>query len=517
MEDSASEARQSILVVDDEPGVLEMFSALLSVSGYKVHTASSGQAALDFLHRRLREASPGEAPVDLVILDVLMPHMNGREVCRRIKSHPMLKYIPVLMVTALGSLQDQITGIETGADDYVNKPFRSEELLIHIRALMRIGQVQQELLGRNIELRALRNFNESILQNMGNGLLTVDRELTVTTLNQAAVALLNCSMAEWMGKSLSSVPQSCAPLRQIIEGTLQDEKPYPYQEISIATDGVTIPLRVSTTLLRDEEDGVSGVICILEDLREIKAMEAEQRRLDRLAMSGEMAASVAHEIRNPLVTLSLGFQYLQKSLGPDSQHQEAIQRLERQVDRLAQIVNEFLAFSRPPKLNPVLCDVTEVLDRAMEISEQYLADKGIEVYREYDPHAGTLYLDTEHMERVFVNLIMNAMDAMASGGELHLRVRMVPAGEWWAEHPPAQQTMPLAQEVVVIEVKDTGEGISPEIMERIFEPFFTVKAKGTGLGLAIVQRIVEEHGGQVSVQSEIGKGTTFTISLPRRV
>ena len=270
-------------------------------------------------------------------------------------------------------------------------------------------------------------------------------------------------------------------------------------------------MRVQASFLRDAETGIIGVIGMVGDLRQAKEMEARQRKLDRFEALSQMTASVAHEIRNPLVTLSLGIRYLEKNLETQSEYQETLQRLQRQVDRLTQIVNEFLAFSRPPSLSLALWDVAQLLDRAMEISDSYLAEKGIAVYREYEPDLGKAYVDSEHLERVFRNLISNAVDALPEGGSLRLRVYACSQGD-----PAAQGVGQDTESALAIQIQDSGVGMPAEVLEHVFEPFYTTKSKGTGLGLTIAQRIIEEHGGRISVQSQVGQGTTFTILLPRR-
>lgn len=500
----------SILVVDDEHGVREMFKALLGVSGYKVYTQPSGAEAIAFLSKVAQQLD-GESPVsiDLVILDVLMPGMSGHELCQWIKTQPLLKYVPVLMVTALGSLQDRIEGVDIGADDYIAKPFRTEELLVRVRALLRIGHVQRELLERNLELRTLRSFNQNVLEHMGNGLLTVDAEQKITFLNPPAARLLNCPAEEWVGRSLSQLPSSYSPLIALIERCLAEVKPLFYREVGIAYDqGREVPLRVNTTLLYDGEGSMNGAVCILEDLSELRAMEEEQRRLDRLAALGQMAATVAHEIRNPLLTLSLGIQFLERKLGGNGTYDDTLDRLNHQVDRLTQIMNEFLAFSRPRQVEFEAVDAIAFLDRIIDGTEAHFTSRDMTVVRQYDASPIQTYLDPEHMERAFTNLILNAADAMEAGGTLAVRARAM----------SGQETSPSAgQDLVVFEFQDTGAGIEPDALGHIFEPFYTTKPKGTGLGLAITQRVVQEHGGKIGVRSEVGRGTTFTISLPRRI
>jgi len=228
-----------------------------------------------------------------------------------------------------------------------------------------------------------------------------------------------------------------------------------------------------------------------------------------------MAANLAHDMRNTLVTLSLGLQYLEKILGPEGRHRETLQRLQRQVDRLNQIVDRFLAFSCPPKLATTSCDVTKVLEKAIKSWENDLTAQGIQVHRDYAQNIGELYLDAEQMEQVFGGLISNAIDAMPDGGHLYLRAYAIPLEQSPSQSSARPEEAPAGE--VVVQVEDTGTGIPPEITERIFEPFFTTKPKSLGLGLTIAQQIVEAHGGCISAQNEPGQGATFTINLPRRV
>jgi len=399
MQHHASQREYGILVValehssSDEQDELELFETWLGASGYKVYKAASGEDSLHFLQERTPGATPGQSPVDLVILDVARLPLDGQEICHRIKSHPLGEHIPVLVVTDLATRHDP--GEETAiiADDYLARPFRKVELLSRVRALLRMGAIQQELLKCNAELERLRSFKENVLQNM--------------------------------------------------------------------------------------------------------------------------ASSLAHDMRNPLVTLSLGIQYLEKSLGAGGHYQEVLQRLHRQIDRLSQIIDRFLDFSHPPKLKPTPCDIAAILEQVIKSLENSLTEREIQVRRDYaadaahTPDMEMLELDAEQMERVFRLLLANAIEAMPDGGALSLRTFVASDSSTQPGKAGASQ--------VVVQVQDTGVGISPEIIGRIFEPFFTTKPKGVGLGLTIAQQIVEGHGGRISVQSETGQGSTFTIALPRRV
>jgi PAS domain S-box-containing protein len=236
------------------------------------------------------------------------------------------------------------------------------------------------------ELSALKQYNESILRSMGNGLITVDARGNITSYNQASETLLGCPLQLSRSLTPESVPPVLRELAAILEETWETQTPISHRELTFSLpDGSSMPLKVSTSLLRDEAGRPSGVISILEDLSELRALEEERHQQDRLAMLGQMAAQVAHEIRNPLVTIGLGIQYLEEGLGPDSPRRQAVQRITRQIDRLEQTVNEFLSFSKPPRLRFERHSLAEVLDGTIEIFNAHLQEHQITLSKEYDP------------------------------------------------------------------------------------------------------------------------------------
>jgi PAS domain S-box-containing protein len=350
------------------------------------------------------------------------------------------------------------------------------------------------------ELSALKQYNESVLRNMSNGLITVDALGKVISYNQASEKLLSCPLRLGDGLTPESAPPTLRDLAAILKETWETQTPISHRELSFPLqDGRSMPLKVSTSLLRDEAGRPSGVISILEDLSELRALEEKRHRQDRLAMLGQMAAQVAHEIRNPLVTIGLGVQYLEKGLEPDSTRRKAVQRITRQLERLEQTVNEFLSFSKPSSLRFERRALGEVVDDTMEIFSAHLQEHHITLGKEYDPDLPPVLLDAEQIERAVADLVMNAVEAMPQGGKITIRTGLV-------EKPGG----PMAE----LSIADTGVGILPENMDKIFEPFFSTHAKGTGLGLPIARRIIEEHGGTITAASDPGQGATFTILLP---
>jgi len=365
--------------------------------------------------------------------------------------------------------------------------------------------------GEQSALAAAPGWSELVLQSLDRGVLSVSPALRIMTINQAAGRLLGVEAPAWAGRPLADLLGGDEPLARLLERAAGGGEPGSLGEVIFRRAGAERAVRTRVAALKDGTGETMGALCILEELRQGDPLEAE--RQEQRALLGRMAASVAHEIRNPLQTLSLGLEYLRKSLSSDVRYEEPIERLQRQIDRVGQIVNAFLAFARPPQPQLARGDIAAALDRAAEGAAASLQAKGIALRREYQAQLGDVWLDAEQLGRALSNLIANAIEAMGPGGELCLRTGWLAAGEWAARVSAASS---LTGEVALIEVQDTGTGIPPDHLAQIFEPFFTTKPKGVGLGLAIARRVVEDHGGEIAVRSQPGQGTTFAIGLPRR-
>jgi two-component system sensor histidine kinase PilS (NtrC family) len=253
----------------------------------------------------------------------------------------------------------------------------------------------------------------------------------------------------------------------------------------------------------DKEGARSGIIINFNDLTQIRQMEAELKRADRLAAVGELAARIAHEIRNPLASISGSVQLIAQGDGVPEGDRKLLSIVLRETDRLNRLVSDFLIYARPapPHVDVIdLCDLYRELDALLKGDPAF---QGISVRLECEE--GTMVsADRGQMEQVLWNLFSNAADAMPAGGEILVSTRMVTI------------TMRRSEQAafVRIDVHDTGEGMTDEVTRNLFEPFFTTKPGGTGLGLATVYRIIDAHGGRIFVESAPGNGTTFSILLP---
>ena len=255
-------------------------------------------------------------------------------------------------------------------------------------------------------------------------------------------------------------------------------------------------MRVSASKIINEEGRFVGQVLIIRDLGEVRRLQDEIRRKEKLAAIGGLAAGVAHEIRNPLSSIKGIATYYKSKFEDGSEDKEMAGVMIEEVDRLNRVISELLEFAGPTKLNKKLADINELLKHSVRLVEQEATAKKIGIQLDLASDSVKADVDPDRLTQCFLNLFLNALQAMESGGLFSVSSSTGEAGK------------------AVIGIRDTGSGISAEDLNKIFDPYFTTKPKGTGLGLAIVQKIIEAHEGQIRVRSSIGQGTVFSIALP---
>jgi two-component system sensor histidine kinase PilS (NtrC family) len=275
-------------------------------------------------------------------------------------------------------------------------------------------------------------------------------------------------------------------------------------------------LGLASSILRDGEGRANGWVLIFQDVTEVVAMEQELRRSERLAGIGQLAADIAHEIRNPLAAISGSVEMLQAGLGedePDPEPRRLMGIVLREIDRLNDLITDFLQFARPAptRRKPVdLGALVEELVGMIEVARPEGVEIEVDLERELTAHA-----DPTQIRQILWNLILNAVQAMPDGGCIRISVAGVaPESQEGASEGRNEEKEGV--DLVEVTVADTGVGIAPEVLERIFDPFFTTKPEGSGLGLATVHRIVEANGGSLRVESLVGEGTVLRVRFPRQ-
>ena len=337
--------------------------------------------------------------------------------------------------------------------------------------------------------------SEDVKQSMPAGLISIDTERRVVSVNRNALEFFGRSEKEMQGKTLQQLlgdkECSIAPL-------LKAEQEFIDQPMEcLLLDGEVIPLKVSASYLRDRDGNSRGMVLILRDQREIRAMEQALERSRRHAALGLMAAGIAHEIRNPLGTLRGFAQYFARSESSNDTTHEYANLMIGEVDRLNRTVSALLQFSRPHDAEIVPVDFGELLNRTIVFIQPDADHQQVSLQLSLATPEMTWPADADLLQQVLLNLLQNSLAATPEGGKIEVG---------------AEQR----ENDLHVWVSDNGRGLSDEEQAKMFDPFFTTRKDGTGLGLAMVQQIVEQHNGQISVATKPGQGTRITLILPNQ-
>ncbi|MBI2505339.1 MAG: PAS domain S-box protein [Candidatus Latescibacteria bacterium] len=367
---------------------------------------------------------------------------------------------------------------------------------------IKLEETNRELRKSLEEKDRVSNYLNNILESMSGGVLVVDLDGNITLFNQAAEGITGLPQQEVQGHPYAQVIGLDAGRELSVLHTLETYQSLINQEKNLQlTNGRTIPLGFSTALVRDAEGDVLGAVEVFNDLTEVKRLEAQVQRMHTLAALGEMAATVAHEIRNPLGGIAGFATLLERDLAADDPRRRLARKITEGVARLNRIVSSLLSYTRPLTLNTRPVNMVEVVEEAAAFFEIDLERRpeNIALQRHYPDLPMGCAIDPEQFQQVILNLLHNATQAMAPrGGTIAIGLSAGAA-------EPAQ---------IRLTIRDQGMGMSSEVQEKLFTPFFTTKEDGTGLGLVTSKKIVEAHGGLIQVESEPGKGTCFTISIP---
>ena len=366
------------------------------------------------------------------------------------------------------------------------------------------------------EILDLKNFNESIIQSMEAGLLTTDLEGKITSLNEGAERILGWKAGQAVGKQIKSVLKP-----QEVDFLLSNPPPpgsLPYSretELTVKT-GKKIAIGFTTTDRIDNTNQKVGTIVSFRDITLLKQMQSEVIRMDRLVSLGVLASGIAHEIKNPLAGIKTMAQACEEEFKENDSRREYLTRIVRQVNRLDDLLKTFFAYARPKTPDRRPHKLSEILREVTGLISPKMMNKGISFVEAFETDLPEVMVDSQQMQQVFLNLILNAVEAMPDGGELVVSAKTIQKPQVGLIRS-SKRAAPDGRVFVEIVVSDTGVGIDPEKIDTIFDPFFTTKSTGLGLGLSIVYRIIKEHHGDIIVKSQVGQGSSFSITLPMGV
>ena len=535
----------SILVVEDDAEMLKLMRDIMTRARYQVEIAASGEEALTILRR---EAATGQG-LDLVLLDIMMPEMDGYEVVTRMKADPALRNISVIMITALSSISDKTLGLGLGADDYLTKPFDTRELLARIDAVLRIRRSEQALRRRNQELAALIEMNRMVTSS-----LDLDEVLEATMrgireilrVEAGSLVLVDEETGDLVFRKTLSPEhgwisgRTARPGEGIVGYVVQSGEPKLVTDVerdsnflaSIDEDTgshsrtiLCVPLTIHDRVIGAIEvinklDGdfteqdvgllraMAASVAVAVDnaslyselsdfARELERSQAQLVQAEKLAAIGRLAASIAHEINNPLQAIHNSLHLsTHQGLNEDVRSQY-LGVAQAEVERLIEIVQHMLGYYRPSRGGATSTDLNHIVENVLVLAQKRLQHTGVRVQTDLFPELPPVIAVPDQITQVLLNIIINAIEAMPSGGDLWLQTSISDDGNY-----------------TLVSCRDTGPGLSSEQIEHLFEPFYTTKSSGTGLGLAISYGIVGRHGGVIDVSSKPGQMTTFVVKLP---
>ena len=384
-----------------------------------------------------------------------------------------------------------------------------DELQVRIKKLdLELADKNKELEKNLVEKEEVKNYLNDILESLTNGVIVVDRLGRITTFNQTAGNLTGLKPQNCLGKTLKEVfPFDL--FENLVSRLEKNRRETVSQDQDITTpDKKIIHARVSASPVWDNHGGQIGTVLILQDRTDLRQLEELAHRNQRLREMGEMAAGIAHEIRNPLGSIELFASLLKKDLEGDPEKAKLVQHIRAGVQNMDRIISTLLLFAKSSQPSRQQCDINLLLAELLDGLDDIRVPDNIKVVREFGNEEMLANGDRELLRQVFPNLIRNAIQAMPDGGELRLQTEkaLIPVS--------GSESGKGTREFITVTVTDTGGGICANDLAKIFNPFFTTKDKGTGLGLAISHNIIKAHQGTIEAVSEEGKSTSFRVKIP---
>ncbi len=504
-----SKDQEVILLVDDNPTNLEVLYKTLESKDYRLLVAKDGAAALDII----RNVHP-----TLVLLDVMMPEMDGFEVCKIIKADPDTADVAVVFLSALGDIESKVKGFQAGGVDYVSKPFQADEVVMRVATHVKVKRLERELSRKN---QLLESEIDRILNSISEGIYGLALDGSINYANPAALNFCGWLEKEVLGKNIFETHLSTAADEAgINQLSLADGNVVELDNIFLkAKDGSLFPASVCLTPNIVNEEVVGGVLVFrditerLKAQQQLKAAQVELRNqsqhlahMERLSTMGEMAAGFAHEVNQPLTAIanyaSVSRRLLDKGIPEPEKLADTLAKMQAQAIRASEVVERLRQFVRAPKGARFVRSPNQLISEVLSLAEVDSFNNGVPIIFDPKDNVADVYVDEVQIQQVALNLLRNAMESMKDVANKEQGVSVV---------------VESIDSFIKVSFIDQGVGLEEGAEEKLFHPFYTTKPNGTGIGLSVCASIIQQHGGRIGFERHADVGTTFYFELPLTV
>lgn len=476
----------TILVADDSQLFQELFHDLFVRKGYEIIQAFDGKEAMELFN---------SSRPDVVMLDVMMPRFNGMEVLKHIKSSSPDTL--VVMMTAHGSEETAVEAMKLGADDYLTKPVSYKEVMSLIETLLEKNRTRLENVRLREKIHETEAYLAHLIDNVNEAIISADESGRIKSFNIAAQRLWHIDEEAMLGKPISVLFKKASE-NGYVENVLSltnEEGRYCGEFVFVRAEDEEFPGYLSTSVIKGAKGKKDGVVAVIRDLTNEKRLREQLIESAKLASLGKVVDGIAHEIRNPLISMGGFARRLGKAFPHESEQRKYLQIILDDVGRLERMVKDIEAYVSFTKLHEANFECVDL----MSIVEDVLGDfdfesEGISVDVSGE-NLPQVFADADHLRELFFNLFENGIEAMPGGGKLKIQIER-------------------EDNTLSVRIEDTGCGIPESDLKDIYDPFYTSKMSGAGIGLAKVYMIIEEHHGHIHVESEEDKGTLITMKLP---
>jgi len=498
----------TVLLVDDNPQNLKVLYETLKDKGYRLLIANDGEKALDLAHRHHPE---------VILLDIMMPEMDGYEVCERLKADPRTVDTAVVFLSALDDLQAKVRGFSLGGADYISKPFQSQEVIARVSTHARVIRLERELQARN---RELQGDQARILNSISEGIYGLDEDGVIEFANPAAGMVMGCEVEALVGCSFFDLHFSTAVdnkdslpvMATCKQGIAENQRDIRM----LRADGTSFPAEYRATPKLDGGE-LHGAVVVFRDitveleneeaLEEARATVQEQRdqlaHTSRLTTMGEMAAGFAHEVNQPLTAITNYARVSKRMMAKEQPDlpllQETLDKIEAQSHRASEIIRRIRRFMKKPATGKEVLAVPALLEDTRQFAEVDMRNNEGGIELDLEEGLPDVLADPVQVQQVALNLIRNALEATRSAG---------------SDSPVVVSAHRCGEQCVRIQVVDHGVGVPEEAEDKLFHPFYTTKDDGMGIGLATCRSLIQAQGGDIGFERPEGEGACFFFTLP---